>query len=220
MSSINNILDNISPFMTKKNIITDTGSVKNIFKRATIKRINEVSNFLPGHPVAGTEHSGAKNALLNVFEGKWCILTPLNQNKSAKKVIANIWESLGMKIAIMTPDEHDKIMSITSHLPHLIAFTIVNTAFELDIKKKKELINFSAGGFRDFTRIGSSDSKMWSDIFMENKKHLINTLDNFIHDLQQFRELIKNNEKEKIFEILKRTKIIRKSIIKANDLKK
>jgi len=220
VSSINNILDNISPFMTKKNIITDTGSVKNIFKRATIKRINEVSNFLPGHPVAGTEHSGAKNALLNVFEGKWCILTPLNQNKSAKKVIANIWESLGMKIAIMTPDEHDKIMSITSHLPHLIAFTIVNTAFELDIKKKKELINFSAGGFRDFTRIGSSDSKMWSDIFMENKKHLINTLDNFIHDLQQFRELIKNNEKEKIFEILKRTKIIRKSIIKANDLKK
>lgn len=220
VSSINNILDNILPFMTKKNIITDTGSVKNIFKSSTIKRISEVSNFLPGHPVAGTEHSGAKNALLNLFEGKWCILTPLNQNKSVKKVIANIWESLGMKIAIMTTDEHDKIMSITSHLPHLIAFTIVNTAFELDIKKKKELINFSAGGFRDFTRIGSSDPKMWSDIFMENKKHLINTLDNFIHDLKKFRDFIKNNEKEKIFEILKRTKIIRKSIIKANDLKK
>jgi len=220
VSSINNILDNILPFITKKNIVTDTGSVKNIFKRSTIKRINEVSNFLPGHPIAGTEHSGAKNALLNIFEGKWCILTPLNQNKSVKRVIAKIWESLGMKIAIMTTDEHDKIMSITSHLPHLIAFTIVNTAFELDIKKKKELINFSAGGFRDFTRIGSSDPKMWSDIFIENKKHLINTLDNFIHDLQIFRGFIKNNEKGEIFEILKRTKVIRKSIIKANNLKK
>lgn len=220
VSSINNILDKIIPFVTKKNIVTDTGSVKNIFKNTTIKRINKVSNFLPGHPVAGTEHSGAKNSLLNLFDGKWCILTPLNQNKSVKKIVSDIWQSLGMKIAIMTTDEHDKIMSVTSHLPHLIAFTIVNTAFELDIKKKKKLINFSAGGFRDFTRIGSSDSYMWSDIFMENKKHLINTLDNFIHDLQQFRELIKNNEKEKIFEILKRTKIIRKSIIKANDLKK
>ena len=175
---------------------------------------------MPGHPVAGTEHSGAKNSLINLFDGKWCILTPLNQNKSARKIISDIWKSLGMKIAIMTTDEHDKIMSITSHLPHLIAFTIVNTAFELDIKKKKELINFSAGGFRDFTRIGSSDSNMWSDIFMENKKYIISTLDNFIHDLQKFRELIKNNEKEEIFEILKRTKIIRKSIIKADDLKK
>ena len=220
VSSINNILDKIVPFISKKNIVTDTGSVKNIFKKATIKRINEVSNFLPGHPVAGTEHSGAKNSLINLFDGKWCILTPLNQNKSARKIISDIWKSLGMKIAIMTTDEHDKIMSITSHLPHLIAFTIVNTAFELDIKKKKELINFSAGGFRDFTRIGSSDSNMWSDIFMENKKYIISTLDNFIHDLQKFRELIKNNEKEKIFEILKRTKIIRKSIIKADDLKK
>ncbi len=220
VSSTNDVLENLLPFLSKKNIVTDTGSVKNIFKKSTLKKIISMSNFIPGHPVAGTEHSGAKNAMIDLFVGKWCILTPLKQHKFERKIISELWESLGMKIAIMTSNEHDKIMSITSHLPHLIAFTIVNTAFDFDLKKKKELINFSAGGFRDFTRIGSSDPNMWSDIFMENKKQIINTLDNFIGDLKNFRELIKKNQKDKIFKILKRTKVIRKSILKANELKK
>ncbi len=120
----------------------------------------------------------------------------------------------------MPVDEHDKIMSITSHLPHLIAFTIVNTAFKIDIKKKKELINFSAGGFKDFTRIGSSDPKMWTDIFISNNKYLISTIDDFINDLKNFKRLIKKNNLDEIFDLLKQTKNIRKSILKVNKLKR
>ena len=167
--------------------MTDTGSVKNIFQNHNIKKICKVSNFIPGHPIAGTEHSGAKNAVDDLFENKWCILTPLCQDKKNIKKVSDLWKSVGMNIAVMSVNDHDKIMSITSHLPHLIAFTIVNTAFKIDIKKKKELINFSAGGFKDFTRIGSSDSRMWTDIFSSNSKHLINTLDDFIKDLKDFR---------------------------------
>ena len=130
-------------------------------------------------------------------------------------MVSDIWRSIGMKISIMTPDEHDKIMSITSHLPHLIAFTIVGTAFNIDLKKKKELINFSAGGFKDFTRIGSSDPKMWLDIFIYNKKYLLKTLDDFSKDINILKNFIKNSDKNKIYNILKKNKEIRKSIIKA-----
>ncbi len=220
VSFIDEIVSNLIPFVSKKNFVTDTGSVKNIFKKSTIKNISAISNFVPGHPIAGTEHSGAKNALQGLFKGKWCILTPFNKKYKNIRKFSELWKYIGMEIAIMSVDEHDKIMSITSHLPHLIAFTIVNTAFKIDIKKKKELINFSAGGFKDFTRIGSSDPKMWTDIFLSNNKHLISTLDDFIKDLKNFKELIKKNNIEEIFSLLKQTKDIRMSILKVNKLKK
>ena len=220
VSFIDEIVSNLIPFVGKKNFITDTGSVKNIFKKSTVKNINAVSNFIPSHPIAGTENSGAKNALQGLFEDKWCILTPFSKNYKNIKKFSALWKYIGMEIATMSIDEHDKIMSITSHLPHLIAFTIVNTAFKIDVKKKKELINFSAGGFKDFTRIGSSDPKMWTDIFLSNNKHLISTLDDFIKDLKDFRELIKKNNLEDIFNLLKQTKDIRKSILKTNKSKR
>ena len=220
VSSIDGIVTKLVPFVTKKNFITDTGSVKNIFKKSTIKNISTISNFIPGHPIAGTENSGAKNAYARLFENKWCILTPFDKKDKNVKKLSTLWKYIGMEIATMPVDEHDKIMSITSHLPHLIAFTIVNTAFKIDIKKKRELINFSAGGFKDFTRIGSSDPKMWTDIFISNNKYLINTLDDFINDLKNFKELIKENNLDEIFDLLKQTKNIRKSILKANKLKR
>ena len=220
VSFIDKIVSDLVPFVSKKNFITDTGSVKNIFKTSTIKNICAISNFIPGHPIAGTENSGAKNALKGLFEGKWCILTPFNKKDKNIKKLSTLWKYIGMEIATMPIDEHDKIMSITSHLPHLIAFTIVNTAFKIDVKKKKELINFSAGGFKDFTRIGSSDSRMWTDIFVSNKKYLTSTLDGFIKDLKNFRVLIKKNNTDEIFDLLKQTKDIRKSILKANKLKR
>ena len=117
-----------------------------------------------------------------IYLNKWCILTPQNKNVSEVKIISNIWRLIGMKVSIMSADEHDKLMSVTSHLPHLIAFTIVGTAFNISEKKKKDLLNFSAGGFKDFTRIGSSDPQMWFDIFLKNKKHLLNTLNDFNQD--------------------------------------
>ena len=220
VSLIDEIVSNLVPFVSKKNFITDTGSVKNIFKKSTVKNISTVSNFIPGHPIAGTENSGSKNAVKGLFDGKWCILTPFNKKDRNVKKLSTLWKYIGMEIAIMPVDEHDKIMSITSHLPHLIAFTIVNTAFKIDIEKKKELINFSAGGFKDFTRIGSSDPKMWTDIFISNNKYLISTLDGFIEDLKNFKDLIKQNNLDEIFYLLKQTKDIRKSILRANKLKR
>ncbi len=214
VGSIDEIINKISCFSNKKQIISDVGSVKNIFKKRTLKLHNIKFKLVPGHPISGTEHSGAINSDHNLFRKKWCILTPLNKNEKSVKVISNIWRKIGMRVSLMKIEEHDKIMSVTSHLPHLIAFTIVGTAFNLDIKKKKELINFAAGGFKDFTRIGSSDPKMWTDIFLKNDKYLIETLNLFIKDINEIKKLIHESKYEKIFDLLKRTKDIRKSILK------
>ena len=214
VSLIDSIANQIFPYLSDHSIVTDVGSVKNCFSKKTIKLYEKKSFLLPGHPIAGTEHSGAQSAKLNLFLNKWCILTPINKKKKQISIISNIWKKIGAKISFMSADQHDKIMSITSHLPHLIAFTIVGTAFKIDLKKKKELINFSAGGFRDFTRIGSSDPRMWVDIFIHNRKYLLKTLKNFSSDIKILESFIKNCEEKEIFNILKKNKEIRKSILK------
>ncbi len=214
VGSINNIISKISIYSKKNQIISDVGSVKNIFQKSVLSLNNIKFSLVPGHPIAGTEHSGAINAFSNIFKNRWCILTPINSNEKSIAIISNIWKKIGMRVSLMEIDEHDKIMSITSHLPHLIAFTIVGTAFNLDIKKKNELINFSAGGFKDFTRIGSSDPKMWTDIFVKNKNFLLDTLDLFLKDISSLKEFIKKNDQDNIFNLLKRTKKIRRSILK------
>ncbi len=214
VGSINNIISKISKYSKKDQIISDVGSVKNIFQKNLLNLNNIKFNLVPGHPIAGTEHSGAINSFSHIFKNKWCILTPINRNEKSIAIISDIWKKIGMRVSLMEIEEHDKIMSITSHLPHLIAFTIVGTAFNLDIKKKNELINFSAGGFKDFTRIGSSDPKMWTDIFIKNKDFLIDTLDLFLKDIKSLREFIRENDQNNIFNLLKRTKKIRRSILK------
>ena len=213
VSQINQTIEKLSVYIKKECIITDVGSVKNCFSKNIIKLASNLFYLVPGHPVAGTEFSGSKYAQHDLFEGKWCILTPINNNKYPLNIVSKIWKQIGMKISVMSIEDHDKIMSVTSHLPHFIAFTIVGTAFKMDLKKKKELINFSAGGFRDFTRIGSSDSRMWTDIFLTNKKFILKTLDNFLSDIKNLQKLIKKDESEKIFNLLKKTKQIRKKIL-------
>jgi prephenate dehydrogenase len=217
VSFIDSITNQIFPYLSDNSIVTDVGSVKNCFKAKTIKLFEKKSFLLPGHPIAGTEYSGAKSAKLNLFLNKWCILTPIKKKKRQVSIISNIWKRIGAKISIMSANQHDKIMSITSHLPHLIAFTIVGTAFKIDVKKKKELINFSAGGFKDFTRIGSSDPKMWVDIFNYNKKYILRTLDNFLKDIKILKHFINKSEEKKIFNILKKNKKIRKSILEIDN---
>ena len=217
VSLIDSIANKIYPYLSDHSIVTDVGSVKNCFTAKTIKRYKKKSYLLPGHPIAGTENSGAKSAQLNLFLNKWCILTPKKKKEKQVLIISSIWKRIGAKISIMSADQHDKIMSITSHLPHLIAFTIVGTAFKIDLKKKKELINFSAGGFRDFTRIGSSDPKMWVDIFIHNRKYLLKTLKNFSSDIKTLENSIKNCKEKEIFNILKKNKKIRRSILKISD---
>ena len=214
VSLIDNIVNKLSDYTEKNQIISDVGSVKNIFEKTTLKLNDKKFSLVPGHPIAGTEHSGAKNAFNSLFQDKWCILTPIGNNKKSVRIISEIWKRIGMKVATMKINEHDKIMSITSHLPHLIAFTIVGTAFNLNIKKKKELINFAAGGFKDFTRIGSSDPKMWTDIFLKNKEFLKDTLSLFLKDIEKIKKLLENEKYSQIFRLLKRTKQIRNIIIK------
>ena len=206
------ILGKLNKILTKKTIVSDVGSVKGFFEDKDIDSFKNL-NIVPSHPIAGTELSGAKNAFSKLFEKKWCILTPLS-NSTNVETIKKIWQEIGMKVSIMSPQEHDKIMSITSHLPHLIAFTIVGTAFKLSKQEKNKLLNFSAGGFKDFTRIGSSDPEMWKDIFLSNKEHLMTTLSLFLNDLENFASLIKNDKTSEIFKTIRRTKQIRKKIIK------
>ena len=208
-----NILLELEPYIKKGAIITDVGSVKNIFNNTISKRIKKIVDIVPGHPIAGTEFSGAKNAKKELFINKWCILTPESKKKSTM-IIKKLWENIGMKVSIMKADEHDKIMSITSHLPHLIAFTIVGSALNYSPKKKKQLLNFSAGGFKDFTRIASSDPKMWKDIFITNKKNIIKTVDVFINSLNSFKNLIEDENTLKIIKFIKESKKIRKDIVK------
>ncbi len=191
VGSINGIIEQLSKYTLPNQVLSDVGSVKNIFSKNTLKLNNKKYVLIPGHPIAGTEHSGALNANVNLFKKKWCILTPINHQKKSLKLISDLWKKVGMKVSLMSVKEHDKIMSITSHLPHLIAFSIVGTAFNLDIKNKQKLINFAAGGFKDFTRIGSSDPRMWTDIFIENKSDIIETLDIFLNDISKFKTLIK-----------------------------
>ena len=214
VSLIDNIVNKLSDYTEKNQIISDVGSVKNIFEKKTLKLNDKKFSLVPGHPIAGTEHSGAKNAFNSLFKDKWCILTPIGNNKKSVRIISEIWKRIGMKVATMKVNEHDKIISITSHLPHLIAFTIVGTAFNLNIKKKKELINFAAGGFKDFTRIGSSDPKMWTDIFLKNKGFLKDTLSLFLKDIEKVKKLLDDEKYSQIFSLLKRTKQIRNIIIK------
>ena len=214
VSKINNLILEIAKHSTKNQIISDVGSVKDIFNAEILKLNNKKFSLVPGHPIAGTEFSGAANSKKNLFQNKWCILTPIKNKDKSTKLISKIWEDIGMKVAFMKMKEHDKIMSITSHLPHLIAFTIVGTAFNLDIKKKQALINFSAGGFKDFTRIGSSDPQMWTDIFFANKEYLNKTFNTFLKDIESFMQNLNSGNSEEIFMLLKRTKQIRKSILK------
>ena len=208
-----NILLELEPYIKKGAIITDVGSVKNIFNNSISRRIKKIVDIVPGHPIAGTEFSGAKNAKKELFINKWCILTPESKKKSTM-IIKKLWENIGMKVSIMKADEHDKVMSITSHLPHLIAFTIVGSALNYSPKKKKQLLNFSAGGFKDFTRIASSDPKMWKDIFITNRRNILKTVDVFINNLNSFKSLIEEENTLKIMKFIKESKKIRKDIVK------
>ena len=207
------IINNLIPFIKKGAILTDVGSVKDIFNNDAVRRISKLCHIIPGHPIAGTEFSGSKNAKIDLFKNKWCILTPSKVSKDQVNKVKDLWELVGMKVSVMASDEHDRIMSVTSHLPHLIAFTIVGTAFKFDLKEKKKVVNFSAGGFRDFTRIASSDPEMWKDIFLHNRKNIIGTLDAFIEDLEKFKILIKKKKTMEIKTLIKKTKNIRKGVL-------
>jgi len=197
-------------------IVTDVGSVKQAVIRDLKPLLPSAVHFVPGHPVAGTEFSGPAAGFADMFRDRWCILTPLaGTDAKAVERVKKMWESAGMKVTTMDPAHHDMVLAITSHLPHLIAYTIVGTATDLEDTLKSEVIKFSAGGFRDFTRIAASDPVFWRDVFLANREAVLAMLQRFTEDLTAMQRAIRYGEGEALERVLSRTRAIRKSIVDA-----
>ena len=216
LSSYKEIILSIKEHLKKNTILTDTGSVK----KEVIKIIHNINLkdifWIPSHPIAGTEESGPKAGYAEMFEDRWCIISPPeNCEEEPIKNLKEFWQSIGSKVKVMSPEEHDKILSLTSHLPHAIAYNIVRTVIHVEDKLKQELIQYSAGGLRDFTRIAASDPLMWRDIFLDNSENILKGIDNFAEKLQEFKKAISDRNGDRLFQIFNSTKEIRKEIIKA-----
>lgn len=210
------IAEAMAPHLKKDAIVSDVGSVKMAVVRDVGPFIPEGVHFIPGHPIAGTEHSGPTAGFPELFQGRWCILTPPpGQDEAAVAKVRAVWESAGSTVEIMEPAHHDRVLAITSHLPHLIAYTIVDTATNLEGTLQQEVIKFSASGFRDFTRIAASDPVMWRDIFLNNKEAVLDVIQRFSEDLTALQRAIRWGEGDKLEELFTRTRAIRRSIIDA-----
>ena len=216
LSSYKEIILSIKEHLKKNTILTDTGSVK----KEVIKIIHNINLkdviWIPSHPIAGTEESGPKAGYAEMFEDRWCIISPPeNCVEEPIKNLKEFWQSIGSKVKVMSAEEHDKILSLTSHLPHAIAYNIVRTVINVEDKLKQEVIQYSAGGLRDFTRIAASNPLMWKDIFLDNSENILKGIDNFAEKLQELKKAISDKNGDKLFQIFNSTKEIRKEIIKA-----
>jgi cyclohexadieny/prephenate dehydrogenase len=195
-------------------IVSDVGSVKGAVVRDMAPHLPASAHFVPAHPVAGTENSGPDSGFAELFINRWCILTPPEgTDPDAVAKLGAFWAAMGAKVEVMTPDHHDLVLAITSHLPHLIAYTIVGTADELAKVTSSEVIKFSAGGFRDFTRIAASDPTMWRDVFLANKDAVLEMLGTFTEDLSKLTRAIRRGDGEALFEHFTRTRAIRRGIV-------
>jgi cyclohexadieny/prephenate dehydrogenase len=206
----------IAPALQPGAILSDVGSVKQAVVRDVGPNVPEGVHFIPGHPIAGTEHSGPEAGFAELFQGRWCILTPPpGADAEALARLRRFWEQAGSQVVEMDPVHHDKVLAITSHLPHLIAYTIVGTATDLEETLRSEVIKYSAGGFRDFTRIAASDPVMWRDIFLDNREAVLEMLGRFSEDLAYLQRAIRWGEGDKLHELFTRTRAIRRGIIEA-----
>ena len=195
-------------------IVSDVGSVKGAVVKDMAPYLPADAHFVPAHPVAGTEHSGPDSGFAELFIDRWCILTPPEgTDPDAVEKLRAFWAALGARVEIMTPDHHDLVLAITSHLPHLIAYTIVGTADELGQVTSSEVMKFSAGGFRDFTRIAASDPTMWRDVFLANKDAVLEMLGTFNEDLSKLTRAIRRGDGEALFAHFARTRAIRRGIV-------
>jgi cyclohexadieny/prephenate dehydrogenase len=202
------------PHLKPGAIVTDVGSVKQAAVRDISPSLPSGVTFVPGHPIAGTEHSGPDAGFAELFEGRWCILTPPpGTDESAVARIRALWEAIGSRVDVMEPSHHDKVLAITSHLPHLIAYTIVGTADDLEGDVKQEVIKYSASGFRDFTRIAASDPTMWRDVFLNNREAVLEIVQRFTEDLTALQRAIRWGEADTLFDLFTRTRAIRRGII-------
>ena len=216
LSSYKEILLSIKSNLKEGSILTDTGSTK--------KGVNKIVNnlglknisWIASHPIAGTEYSGPAAGFSSLFKNRWCILSADNQvSKDKIENLEKFWSKLGSKVKVLSFEDHDYVLSLTSHLPHAVAYSIVRTAINNEDKFKNDVIQYSAGGLRDFTRIAASDPLMWKDIFIDNSENILKVLDNYSKNLDDIKSAIKNKDSEKLLEIFSSTKKVRKEIIEA-----
>jgi len=204
----------IGPYLTPGATISDVGSVKSSVVRDMGLHLPKNVHFVPAHPVAGTEHSGPDAGFAELFVNRWCILTPPEgTDRKAVDKLAAFWRLLGANVEKMSAEHHDLVLAITSHLPHLIAYTIVGTADEMQTVTRSEVLKFSAGGFRDFTRIAASDPTMWRDVFLANKDAVLEMLGRFNEDVSALTKAIRKGDGETLFKHFRRTRAIRKGIV-------
>ena len=212
MSEYEKIIPKLNKFLNKKSVITDVGSTKQNVLNLKNKKLNKSLNWILSHPISGSEVSGPEYGSKSLFLNKWCIIIKDKNTKKLKKII-QFWKKLGSKIILMDAKDHDKIFSLTSHLPHLIAYNLIKTAQDFQKKQKKNIIKYSAGGLRDFSRIAASNEIMWRDIFFNNKKNMIDAINIFMKNLNSFKKNIKNLEDNNLRKKLVNSKKVRKQII-------
>ena len=213
LSAYKNIFKELNNFIKKSTLITDVGSTKvSVIKDFKSFVDNNKISFLPAHPIAGLEKSGPEYGLAKLFKNRYCIITPINKDDKFIEEISNIWKSFGMTIEIMEADRHDRVLAMTSHIPQLIAYSVVGTATELETQMKDEVIKYSAAGFRDFTRLAGSDPIMWRDVYEKNKDAVLEMLGRFSEDLLTYQKAIRNNDIKFLEEKFSKSKEIRKII--------
>jgi len=195
LSSYRDIFASLNKFVSKPTFVTDVGSTKVSVIEDFKANVNNTNiKFLPSHPIAGLEKSGPEHGIANLFENRYCIITPIKNQDSFIDFISGMWRDIGMKIEIMEASQHDRVLAMTSHIPQLIAFSVVTTATELETHMKDEVIKYSAAGFRDFTRLAGSDPIMWRDVYSKNKHAVLEMLGRFSEDLSTFQKAIRNND--------------------------
>ena len=204
----------IGPHLKPGAILSDTGSVKASVIEAVAPHVPAHVHFIPGHPVAGTEYSGPDAGFATLFVNRWSILTPPEgTDEAAIRLLSAFWTAAGANVEVMSASHHDIVLAITSHVPHLIAYNIVRTAADLETVTQSEVMKFSAGGFRDFTRIAASDPTMWRDVFLNNREAVLEVLGRFNEDLSSLQRMVRSGDGEGLFDLFTRTRAIRRGII-------
>ena len=214
IGALREVLEQIKSHLRSDAIVTDVGSVKREVASCFNQLLPESVSGVPAHPIAGTEKSGPEAGFAELFDNRWCVLTPTKSSGTiAIERVRAFWEACGSKVEIMSPEHHDLVLGITSHLPHLIAYTIVGTATELEEELRSEVIKYSAGGFRDFTRIAASNPVMWRDIFLNNKEAVLDVLQRFGEDLTALQKAIRKGDGEFLLKAFTETRAIRQAIV-------
>lgn len=210
------VAEHIMPVFKAGAILSDVGSVKGDVIRQINPHLRDDIHFIPGHPIAGTEYSGPEAGFAELFQDRWCVLTPIEgSNEKAIETLKAFWAGIGSDVAIMDPKRHDIVLATTSHVPHLIAYTLVGTAVDMETVTSNEVVKYSAGGFRDFTRIAASDPVMWRDVFLSNREATLKVVDRFIEDLSALKRAIRWEDGDALLEHFAKTRDIRKKIVDA-----